>query len=346
MNISHGAPEMVFENIPRMRYNPHETTGFRFGLGGTASIKLPGANGFLLTAIVQLDDGVGNGVGAGRSRQQLYRNASCPPSSYCSVEYCCPSFCRVSPGNRSSVIVFKSKDAVHWQFASILANAAEYPESHEGPNEHDVTLMPDGQTLMAAVRLDGGDGCAANGSNETAHYANYHSSFSTDFGETWSRLQPLPAGCARPRLLSFDSSLVLSGGRHRNANTSDVLLWFNKDGLGLVWEPHSISYHHNQGIASQQQQADGMETSGAPRPLRYDARVNKSLAPWHFGRETNAYTSIFQLDSQRFVIIYDQNTLCERADEQSSDAAGMQSTKPCYTSHTYSMVVSLLVPSI
>ena len=85
-------------------------------------------------------------------------------------------------------------------------------------------------------------------------------------------------------------------------------------------------------------------------PLVYDARVNKSTAPWHFGRETNAYTSVVQLDSTRLMVIYDQNTLCsiganhDHNHSLEEDFGGNfgGNSKPCFTSHSYSMVVTVV----
>ena len=203
----------------------------------------------------------------------------------------------------------------------MLANAANHPDSHEGPNEHDIAVLPDG-TLMAVVRFDGGDGCSASGPDETQHYSNYHSSISTDMGQTWSAPTPLPAGCARPRLLTFGSSLVLTGGRHRNANTSDVLLWYNADGRGTAWQAYSLSYHHNKGVAS-----------GGRRPnVRvFDERVNKST-DFVLPRETNAYTSVFQIDDSRLIVFYDQKLPCALAEGRGGG---------CMTTSSYSMVVEL-----
>ena len=60
----------------------------------------------------------------------------------------------------------------------------------------------------------------------------YHISHSAD-GTAWSPLQPLPAGCARPRLLNVHGTgvLLMSGGRFHAAKppTSDVILWASKD---------------------------------------------------------------------------------------------------------------------
>lgn len=336
---THGATSMRFDGFPPIKHSFHAGGGL--GFGGSASIKLPDGGGYLHTAIVQL---AAPSTNFRRNTNGSSRAASCPPTPYCAPQYCCPSWCRVDPGNRTSVIVFKSTDGVKWDFLSVLANASDHPESFEGLNEHDITLLPDGKTLMAAVRFDGGDGCSGATSAETQHYANYHSSVSTDMGASWSTLTPLPAGCARPRLATFGSSLVLTGGRHRNANTSDVLLWHNVDGRGIEWLPYSLSYHHNQG---------GGAASGKSNVVRqFDSRVNESKN-FVLPRETNAYTSVFQVASNAFMVIYDQILPCserQRRDNQVHHQVHNQvqlpgallkalPSHPCMATQTYSMVV-------
>ena len=46
------------------------------------------------------------------------------------------------------------------------------------PNRHDMTLLPDGKTLLAVLRLDGGDG-GPGPPAEPYHYLPYHRSVST-----------------------------------------------------------------------------------------------------------------------------------------------------------------------
>ena len=49
------------------------------------------------------------------------------------------------------MVVFRSADGVRWRFLSVLADARDYPQSYEGPNEHDITYLPDRKTLLAVV---------------------------------------------------------------------------------------------------------------------------------------------------------------------------------------------------
>lgn len=152
----------------------------------------------------------------------------------------------------------------------------------QGPNEMDLAWLPDGKTILAMIRLDGGDG------PKTHPYVNYHRSVSTDRGKSWSALTAVDAGCARPRLLQLGTTMLLSGGRRRNENTSDVILWAATDGTGEVWAAHSLSAAHNAG-----------QTDPA---LRYDAKVNSSS---YSPRETNSYTSLVALSAKTALVVYD-----------------------------------------
>ncbi len=182
----------------------------------------------------------------------------------------------------TSVLCLGSADGLLWEYLSPIALASDYPTSQEGPNEMDMAWLPDGQTLLAMIRLDGGDG------PKTHPYVNYHRSVSKDRGKTWSRLAAVGAGCARPRLLRLGATMLMSGGRHRNENTSDVILWSSHDGSGEKWTAHSLSAAHN---AREKDHA-----------LRFDAKVNSTeFSP----RETNSYTSLVLLTDNTALVIYD-----------------------------------------
>ncbi len=85
----------------------------------------------------------------------------------------------------TSIIAFRSTDLIHWNFLSIIANASQYPQSEEGPNEHDLAYLSDGKTIMCLIRLDAGDG-------PTTHSFKYYAaSFSSDEVKTWSHLQSI-----------------------------------------------------------------------------------------------------------------------------------------------------------
>ena len=195
--------------------------------------------------------------------------------------------CHLKYPSATSVIALRSTNGGKtWRFRATIAEAKDYPFSQEGPNEMDLVRLDDGG-ILAVVRLDGGDGPA------THPYVNYFQTVSRDGGRTWSKLERTSAGCARPRLLRLGSTLILSGGRQRNSNTSDILLWTARvSGAALpVWgNVHSISFEHNRRMPN--------------ATLRFDANVNStSYSP----RETNSYTSLVRINASRGLITYDMH---------------------------------------
>jgi len=182
----------------------------------------------------------------------------------------------------TSIIAFSSKDhGFTWDYAGKVLDAADVPDSEEGPNENDVVLLKDGKTIMSVIRLDAGDGPL------THPYRPYVTTFSTDRGKTWTKASSLAkgVGCARPRLMGTDSgAIALSGGR-LNPTNRDVLLWINGKGDGVDWDEYSITYHHNQLVANQS--------------LHFTPAVNDSRA-----RETTSYTSLVKTGANSGFIIY------------------------------------------
>eukprot|EP01084_Bolivina_argentea_P240856 404489_1 len=130
-----------------------------------------------------------------------------------------------------SIISFKSTDLIHWNYFGIIANASQYPNSIEGPNEHDITYLADGKTLFCLIRMDAGDSHGHSGP-----YKYYSKTISKDYGKTWSKLESIQhMGCAKPRLRMFQMNknhfaLLASGGRMRNDNTTDIFIWINDNG--------------------------------------------------------------------------------------------------------------------
>ena len=85
----------------------------------------------------------------------------------------------------------------------------------EGPNEHDMALLSDNQTLIVVLRIDGNDGgppyCSVRHTPK-----NYHAVFSSDGGYTWTTAVPMRdvngrgMGTAFPRLLRLGDRCVAS----------------------------------------------------------------------------------------------------------------------------------------
>ena len=135
----------------------------------------------------------------------------------------------------TSIVVFRSVDGGwEWNYRATVANASQYLSSQEGPNEHDMSMLADGSSVMILMRLDGGDG-------PTHPFKSYARSVSTDSGLTWSRAESLPAlGCARPRLhmMGPRGPLLASGGRGKPGVSestpgypNDVTRWVSVDGM-------------------------------------------------------------------------------------------------------------------
>ena len=108
----------VFRGLPKEVISGAYTSGgARLARGGTASVRLRDGS-LLQTAIVTFKG------------QEHFR----------------------SP-NATSIVVFRSVGGVTWDFRAIVADAADYLASEEGPNEHDMTFLPDGSTLLLVMRM-------------------------------------------------------------------------------------------------------------------------------------------------------------------------------------------------
>jgi hypothetical protein len=222
-----------------------------------------------------------------------------------------------------SIVSFTSLDGYSWRFGGVIANWSDvtggnyYSDLHGdvlrrpamwGPSEADVTLLSDNKTLLSVVRMDGDSGCfpadVPPHDRDSAHttYRNYHASFSSDHGVSWSRPKAmLGTGCARPRLKRLDGgALLLTGGRLCVENMTGVFLWLNSDGMGGlnapagaaigadVWQRHSITNQHNR------------LWKGDPK-YRFSAMANDSSV-----FETLSYTSIVPTGPQSAVITYNK----------------------------------------
>ena len=93
-----------------------------------------------------------------------------------------------------------------------MARAADFPHAVSGPIENSAALLSDNTTVLSVYRMDGDGACT---SSYAGKYHHYQHSVSTDRGRTFRRsLGDIQgAGCARPRLHTMPSGLLLSGGR-------------------------------------------------------------------------------------------------------------------------------------
>ena len=129
---------MRFEGLPRP-IQPTADGQHGLGFGGTTSVVLPDNGGYLMTAIVRW----------AAPHQPRCPTVVLPARAIATAD----GVGSIVGCNRSSVVVYHSTDGVKWTFLSTLADTHDYPQSHEGPNEHDVTVLPDGKTLLAVVRF-------------------------------------------------------------------------------------------------------------------------------------------------------------------------------------------------
>ena len=147
---------------------------------------------------------------------------------------------------------------------------------------------------MVVVRVDGDGRCGMG--DGPGPYRPYYASYSSNFGSSWSSAVPLTGtGCARPRLLSLGKAkpMVLSGGRLCTEHMTGLFVWLNLAGApNGEWRRYSLSYQHNlhwRGDSS----------------FKFDDRVNSSDI-----FETQAYTSLMQVDETSFVVTCVATLLC------------------------------------
>ena len=157
----------------------------------------------------------------------------------------------------------------------------------------------DEKTLMVVFRIDSSDGvppfCVVHHRPK-----NYHSSFSTDGGYTWT----VPAamhdvngrgmGTAYPRLLMLGGEdgvpkrLLLSGGRVYTEGIIDMEIWVSSDGMGKRWDQvHSVSYQHNRLAVS---------------PVH---KLSKFVNLTDGVNSTTSYVSLMKLDPQTALLVYE-----------------------------------------
>ena len=223
----------------------------------------------------------------------------------------------------AGVYAWRSNDTLRWTYSGAVITSAQFPKSGEGPNENSISIAADGQTLVAVVRMDAGDGLAW-GDHRTK---NYYRAESRDWGTSWSRATEMRdtsgrgVGCARPRLLLLRAGgpLLLSGGRLTTESMTGIFLWVSSDGFGHRWDQvHSLSYQHNllqplpmlkfPETVNTTLDLEGCKEKGRPYP---DCPTNQSRlscpAEYKYKNcSTTGYTSLLAGgDNNSAVVIYD-----------------------------------------
>ena len=217
----------------------------------------------------------------------------------------------------AGIYAFVSNDTLTWKQRSHIVTIADFPDSAEGASENSIARMSNG-SLLVVFRLDGGDGqlyiqppCPDTDRRYPGClYKNYHRTVSSDEGHTWGRGQEIVnAGTAFPRVINLGGQLLLSGGRSVNRGRWDISLWISKDGLGDVWEEHSLTALHNERIGDARSKiytcTDVREKCSVPVgekiPLRLSPKVNTT-------EFTSAYTSLVALDAKTALVVYGRRT--------------------------------------
>jgi len=205
-----------------------------------------------------------------------------------------------------SLLALGSTDGgLNWEYRGIIASPQGFPMAEEGPSENALTVIEGTSRVVCVFRLDGGDGAPYH------QMLPYGIAFSDDFGTSWSAPKMLPSGngkggdnitvgCACPQLTSLPGGgLLLAGGRP-NSHSLDPMVWFNHAGDGEVWEPYSISYHHNLGC--NYTGPTNWNDTNITDVFRFNGGVNSSGRP----RQSTSYTSLVRTSTTSAVLVYSQ----------------------------------------
>jgi hypothetical protein len=189
----------------------------------------------------------------------------------------------------------------------VVADAVWFPHAQEGPSENALAVLSDRKTLLAMMRMDGGDGCSRSPPGCVTKHSAYFKSTSTDNAKTWSFPVAVPGtGAARPRLAQLGGGagpLILGGGRALNLGTRDILMWINADGMGESWKMVSISYWHNRLLAANSTDRFTKYVNCSGKTPDYGAC---SKLPGGGGSESSGYTTVLWLGGRSGVITYDR----------------------------------------
>ena len=196
------------------------------------------------------------------------------------IEWCDAPY----PYGPTSLVAFQSKDGIEYEYVGNVITSLDVRESSEGPNEHDMALLGNGDVLCVS-RMGAGDGKGG--------YMSLYKTLSNDGGKTWSTAEVMPGiGCARPHLVQLDDNItLLSAGRsmgHGMPYSRSFSVWASTD-HGVTWVRSDGSYHHN----------DKAHITGAPL---WPASCNKS--GWRF-EFTSGYVGLVRVGPRSGMVLYD-----------------------------------------
>ena len=141
------------------------------------------------------------------------------------IEWCDAPY----PYGVSSLVAFQSSNGIDYEYVGNVITSLAVPESSEGPNEHDMALLGNGDVLCV-TRMGAGDGKGG--------YMPLYKTISKDGGRTWSAAEAMPRiGCARPHLVQLDDNItLLSAGRStmKDAYSRSFSVWASTD-HGQEW---------------------------------------------------------------------------------------------------------------
>ena len=75
----------------------------------------------------------------------------------------------------------------------------------------------------------------------------------------------------------------------RNERTSDILLWFNNDGMGTEFEDYSVSYWHNRLATSTLPKFNATQINGTGTPPDFLERQSSSYISLLKGEEDGEF---------------------------------------------------------
>jgi len=192
-------------------------------------------------------------------------------------------------GIRSSLVAFHSVNGYDYEYVGNISTSLDI-RTGEGPNEHDLALLPNGD-LLCVIRSGAGD--------MSGGYTEFYKTLSSDGGKTWSKAEAMPGmGCARPHLKQLGNATILTGGRKMMGHMYDRAfdVWMSYDNA-LTWEHASGSYEHNAKA----------NITGVPL---WPESVNSS--GWRF-EFTSGYVGLVQVGEMSAMVLYDFMIACPQS---------------------------------